>query len=137
MDTEIIKNACEKSFTENMPFPEVIKRLVDAGVESYYADLSQLQKMNYAPSGETFVAQLKTQPLGTEAEEFSADAVKQALQDIREKKIGYAEFLRQIVAAGTLACAVHIRGRRALYIGRAGDFHVERFPGAAPAKVTP
>jgi uncharacterized protein YbcV (DUF1398 family) len=128
MKTETIQNACEKSFTENMPFPEVIKRLAEAGVESYYADLNQLQKIYYAPCGETFVAHLKTQPLGTVAEQFDANAVKQALQDIREKKIGYAEFLRRIVAAGTRYYTVHIQGRRALYVGRFGDFHVEHFP---------
>ena len=42
MKTEIIKDACEKSFTKNMPFPEVIKRLAEACVESYYADLNRL-----------------------------------------------------------------------------------------------
>jgi uncharacterized protein YbcV (DUF1398 family) len=131
MNTEIIKDTCEKSFTENVPFPEVLKRLAEAGVESYYADLNQLQKFYYAPCGETFVARLKTQPLGTATEQFDANAVKQALQDIREKKIGYAEFLQQIVAAGTLAYTVHLRGRRALYIGRTGDFHVEHFPPAS------
>ena len=132
MNTQIIKDACEKSFTENMPFPEVIQRLVEAGVESYYADLNRLQKIYYAPNGEAFVAPLKTQSLGAVAGQFDAPAVQRALQDIREKKIGYAEFLRRIVAAGTLFYTVHIHGRRALYVGRLGDFHVEHFPGAKP-----
>ncbi|BFU92997.1 MAG: hypothetical protein NTAFB01_41840 [Nitrospira sp.] len=132
MQTEIIKDACEKSVTKNMPFPEVIKQLAEAGVESYYADLNQLQKIYYASNGKAFVVDLKTQPLGMVAEQFDANAVKQALQDIREKKIGYTEFLRQIVAAGTLFYTVHIRGRRVLYVGRFGDFHVEHFPAAKP-----
>lgn len=130
MKTEIIKDACEKSITENAPFPEVVKWLAEAGVESYYADLNQLQKIYYAPTGETFVTHLKTQSLGTVPEQFNADAVKNALQDIRAKKIGYVGFLREIVAAGTLFYTVHIRGRRALYVGRFGDFHVEHFPTA-------
>jgi uncharacterized protein YbcV (DUF1398 family) len=130
MNTEIISEACEQSVTASLPFPEVVKRLAEAGVESYYADLVQLQKTYYAPSGETFVARLKTPRLETVAEEFDAEKVKETLRDIQQRKISYVEFLRRIVAAGTLAYTVHIRGRRAIYLGRLGDFHVEHFPSA-------
>ena len=128
MKTEIIKDACQKSVKENQPFPEAVRRLAEAGVESYFADLNRLRKIYYAPCGETFVTQLETQPLGTVAEEFDAAKVKQAIEDSRERKIGYVEFLRRIVAAGTFAYTVHIRGRRAIYLGRTGDMHVEHFP---------
>lgn len=128
MKTEIIKDACQKSVKENQPFPEAVRRLTEAGVESYFADLNRLWKIYYAPCGETFVAQLETQPLGTVADEFDGAKVKQAIEDSREKKIGYLEFLRRIVAAGTFAYTVHIRGRRAIYLGRTGDMHIEHFP---------
>ena len=42
----------------------------------------------------------------------------------------YVDFLRKTMAAGCVGYCVHIRGRRALYFGRDGDVHVERFPGA-------
>jgi uncharacterized protein YbcV (DUF1398 family) len=128
MNTEIIKEACEQSITTSLPFPEVVKRLAEAGVESYYADLNQLQKIYYAPCGESFTAHLKTQPLGIVAEQFDAVTVKETIRDIQQRKISYVEFLRRIVAAGTFAYTVHIRGRRAIYMGRTGDFHVEHFP---------
>jgi uncharacterized protein YbcV (DUF1398 family) len=79
-----------------VPFPEVLKRLAEAGVESYYADLNQLQKFYYAPCGETFVARLKTQPLGTATEQFDANAVKQALQDIRKRKSAMRNFCNRL-----------------------------------------
>ena len=101
MKTEIIKDACDKSVKESQPFPEVTRRLAEAGVERYFAELNRLRKIYYAPCGETFVTQLETQPLGTVAEEFDAAKVKQAIEDSRERKISYVEFLRRIVAAGT------------------------------------
>ena len=113
---------------ENQPFPEAVRRLTEAGVESYFVDLNRLRKICYAPCGETFVTELETQPLGTVADEFDAAKVKQAIEDSRERKIGYVEFLRRIVAAGAFAYTVHIRGRRAIYLGRTGDMHIEHFP---------
>jgi uncharacterized protein YbcV (DUF1398 family) len=130
MKTQIIHETGKQSITSNLPFPEAVKRFAEAGVESYYADLVQLQKTYYAPDGATCVSLMEMPPVGPVAEQFDAAKVKEAVSAIQQGKISYVEFLRRIVAGGTFAYTVHIRGRRAIYLGRTGDLHVEPFPSA-------
>ena len=40
----------------------------------------------------------------------------------------YADFVRKTMAAGCVGYFVHIAGRHAVYFGRKGEQHVERFP---------
>ena len=128
MNTEIIHEASKQSVANSLPFPDVVSRLIEAGVESYYADLIQLQTTYYAANGEVCLSRLETEPLGPVGEHFNSAKVQEALKAIQRGIITYVEFLRWLVAAGTFAYTVHIRGRKALYLGRTGDLHVENFP---------
>lgn len=128
MNIEVIKRTCDESIANNLPFPEVLKQLGEAEVESYFTDLCQREKTYYASSGHAIVTPMNTEPLGAVAEQFDAPAVKLAILDIQQRKTGYVEFLKRIVAAGTFAYTVHLRGKRAIYLGRTGDFHIEHFP---------
>ena len=125
---EVIKRTSDQSITSNLPFPEVLKRLGEAQVESYFTDLCQREKTYYASSGEAIVTQMNTEPLGVVAEQFDGPAVKLAISDIQQRKTGYVDFLKRIVAAGTFAYTVRLRGKRAIYLGRTGDLHIEHFP---------
>lgn len=128
MNTETIHEACKLSVANSLLFPDLVRRLAEAGVESYYADLIQLQKTYYAANGEVCLSRLEIEPIGPVGEHFNSAQVQEAVKAIQRGIITYVEFLRWLVAAGTFAYTVHIRGRRALYLGRAGDFHVENFP---------
>ena len=50
---------------------------------------------------------------------------------IQREEIGYAEFLRRIMAAGCSHYEVFISGRKAMYFGRDGEFYTEDFPAKA------
>ena len=51
-----------------------------------------------------------------------------AVKAIQRSEIGYAEFLRRIMAAGCSHYEVFIAGRKAMYFGRDGEFYTEPFP---------
>ncbi|HEX6958633.1 MAG TPA: DUF1398 domain-containing protein [Ferrovibrio sp.] len=132
-EAEQVMRACMRgSLDGTMPFPEVVARLVEIGCEQYHADLRRQEKTYYMPGGESHVEPL---PLGSQAiaQSFSADSVVAALRAIQERQIDYVEFLGQIIAAGCVGYFVYIAGKRAIYLGRNGEFHVEHFP--APAAV--
>jgi len=61
---------------------------------------------------------------------FSAEGVEKAVRAIQRQEIAYRGFCRQIAEAGCVGYFVSLAGRRAVYYGRAGDEHVEWFPGA-------
>jgi uncharacterized protein YbcV (DUF1398 family) len=125
---------CSRLSFENTPFPEVVRKLIGVGIESYHADLLRLEKTYYLPTGDSHVepeepryaAQL---PASLVSPEFDADAVQRAVRRIQKAEIGYLEFLQEIMRAGVSSYYVYIRGRRVIYSGRTGDEQIEWFPG--------
>jgi len=125
----VIAECTEASDAERITFPEVVMKLMQAGVERYHADLVRSERTHYMPGGETDVRSghaVKTVP----AKEFSAAGVDAAVRAIQARAIQYREFCERIVQAGCVGYMVSLAGRRAVYYGRTGEMHVEMFPGA-------
>lgn len=129
MNTKVMHATTEGSLDGTLTFPEVVQMLMSEGVESYHADLVRQEKTFYMPDGETYVEKMPL-PAYALADSFSAEQVVASLRAIQNKDISYLEFIRQIMSAGTTSYAVFLVGRRAMYFGRKGEFHVEVFPGA-------
>jgi len=129
MNTQVMRWAAEESEAGRLRFPEVVAGLLEAGVESYCADLVRGEKVYYMPSGETLVVK-STLPVSVIAEEFSQAGLVAAIRGAQADTIRYPEFLRQTRAAGVVAYRVFLTGRRAVYFGRKGEVHIEEFPGA-------
>jgi len=128
IDPAVIAECTRLSFN-NAGFPDVVKRLGATGVERYTADLVRLEKTYYGTAGDTIHDALPLEDPPAIAEDFSEADVRRAIAASQGQEIGYAEFLRRVMAAGTASYTVFLNGRRAIYFGRDGDFHVERFPG--------
>lgn len=128
MNENVIRECTEGSFAGTIRFPEVVERLGAVGVERYTVDLTRLEKTAYDASGESFVEPLPLADAPPVADDFSAAGVQETLADVQQGRIGYSEFLRRIMAAGIASYGVFLGGRRALYVSRWGDVHVERFP---------
>lgn len=126
----IVQECVEASDQERVTFPEVVMKLAQAGVERYHADLIRGERTFYMPSGASH--RVSAVQVGeTPASEFAAGEVEAAIRAIQEQKIQYREFCSRIVRAGCVGYTVSLAGRRAIYFGRTGDSHVERFPNAA------
>ncbi len=130
MNTDTIAECMTLSFADTH-FPEVVKKLAGAGVRSYTADLVSLRNTYYGADRETEVEVLPLLEAPAIAETFDAATVAAAIKTIQQKRLGYADFLRQIMAAGCSQYRVFIGGRKAIYFGRNGDFHIENFPPPA------
>jgi uncharacterized protein YbcV (DUF1398 family) len=131
MDASIItlvREVTQASDEERITFPEVLARLMGAGVERYHADLQRWEKTYYLPSGEA-----QTVPCHGERADaaalFSAEGVEAAVRASQRGEIGYREFCRRALAAGCVGYLVSLAGRRVVYHGRTGEAHVEHFPG--------
>jgi uncharacterized protein YbcV (DUF1398 family) len=128
MNTDIIAECMTLSFA-GTPFPQVVQRLVGAGVKSYTADLAKLRNTYYGSGGEAYDEALPLQGSPAIAPEFDSAAVAATVKSIQRGEIGYAEFLRRIMMSGCSHYEVFIAGRKAMYFGRDGDFYTEPFPG--------
>jgi uncharacterized protein YbcV (DUF1398 family) len=112
-----------------LSFPEVVGKLMAAGVERYHADFSRGEITYYMPDGSSHV--VKNEEGADAAGEFSPGAVQAAIRAIQARAMNYRQFCAAILAAGCVGYFVCLTGRRAIYFGRMGDNYVEPFPKAA------
>ena len=125
---QAIRWATTESDAERATFPEVVRKLMAAGVERYHADLVCSTKTYYLPNGEHEVT--PCHKVAAAAEDFDPKAVEAAVRASQAQTIKYREFCDRIAAAGCVGYFVSFAGRRADYYARTGDSHVEWFPGA-------
>jgi uncharacterized protein YbcV (DUF1398 family) len=130
MDARVVSvmEECSKASDESaLTFPQVVGKLMEAGIEWYHADLLRSEKTYYMPDGESRAipnAAVSRAP----ARQFSAPAVDAAVRAIQAQSIDYKEFCERIGAAGCVGYFVSFPGRQAIYFGRTGESHIEPFP---------
>jgi uncharacterized protein YbcV (DUF1398 family) len=129
MNTDTIAECMKLSFAST-PFPQVVQKLAGAGVRSYNADLVRLRKTYYDAANATAEEAMPLTASPPISASFDKPGVAATVRDIQQGRIGYPEFLRRIMAAGCAHYSVYIGGRKAIYFGRDGDFHIEDFPNA-------
>lgn len=127
MNREVANECTKLSDEEKITFPEVVRRLMEAGVELYYADLLSQTKTYYAGS-DAYTVPCARKGETRAADSFDQEGVIGAIKQIQAGKIQYQEFVRKILDAGTVSYMVFIKGRKAVYFGRRGEEHVEKFP---------
>lgn len=132
MNTLVMEQTTTRSLQGTITFGEVVKELSAIGVESYDADLVRMEKTYYMPDGKTHVEKLRVEDLAI-ARDFSEEAVVAAIRSIQRQEINYVEFLSRILKAGTTRYIVFLAGKKAIYYGRKGEFHIENFPNTIRA----
>lgn len=126
---DVVRECTESSDQERVTFPQVVTKLMAAGIERYHADLVRAEKTYYLPDGDSLV--VATRAVGGQpASAFSAAGVEAAVRAVQSGEIKYIEFCEHVMAAGCAGYFVSLAGRRAVYYGRSGDNHVELFPAA-------
>ena len=126
----VVREMTRSSDEERIAFPEVVKSLMEAGIERYHADLIVHTKTYYTPEGDFEVVPCREG--GAVAQRFDALAIQKAIRGAQTQEIKYREFCARIAAAGCVGYFVTMTGRCAVYYGRDMETHVELFPGAKP-----
>lgn len=129
---DVLVECTEASTNERITFPEVVGKLIGAGVERYTADLTRAEKTYYLPNGENETMKMYAIS-NAPAQHFSAEDVQAAVRAIQQQTIKYRGFCDRIAQAGCVGYMVSIPGKRAVYYGRTGETYVEMFPGASPS----
>lgn len=131
MNTNVIHEVLAETQAGKLIFPEVVRRLLEVGVESYFCDLAAGADTFYLSNGKTHVEKMIL-PLSPVAEEFSSSDVIAAIRGAQADQIRYPEFMKRSAAAGVIAYWAFLTGRKVIYFGRKGESHVEDFPRAKP-----
>lgn len=132
MNTDIIAEAAQASLSGSLPFPEIVHRLLETGVESYHVDYVALSTTFYSGGGGVVTTPIPFENLPPVAAEFNATALRAAILDSQRHGQHYRDFSRGAMTAGVQGYLAFLRGKRVTYWGRNGDQHTEWFPGAGP-----
>lgn len=117
------------AYDDTLSFPEAVSLLMEGGFEGYLVDYRASTRTHYLPDGETLV--LATHPSEVPvAEKFDGAAISAQIGWAQSGAANYTyrAFNRNVMAAGCATYLVSFPGRRVVYIGRTGEFHVEHFP---------
>jgi uncharacterized protein YbcV (DUF1398 family) len=129
VNTNAIHEVMTETQAGKLIFPEVVRRLLEVGVESYFCDLATGAETFYMRDGQTYVEKM-TLPMAPIAEEFSSTGLIAAVRGAQADTIRYPEFAKRSAAAGVIAYWAFLTGRKVIYFGRKGESHTEEFPRA-------
>jgi uncharacterized protein YbcV (DUF1398 family) len=126
---QVAKACLDGAENNSMAFPEIVGTLMQEGFEGYAVDFRRTAATYYLSDGEC--VDLPTHKINVAvAPAFDADAIRAAIREAQQQVPGYTYkgFCKKIALAGCAAYVVSFSGRRALYIGRTAETHVEHFP---------
>jgi uncharacterized protein YbcV (DUF1398 family) len=122
--------AClEGAESNTMTFPQIVGRLMESGFEGYAVDFRRATATYYLPDGSS--VELAAGAVSTPvAPTFDASLIQSAIREAQQQVSGYTYkvFREKAASAGCASYFVSFSGRRALYIGRTAETHVETFP---------
>lgn len=127
MNKQAIHEAATATQQGRMTFPQVVQRLLEAGVESYLVDFAAAQKTHYLKDGATHAVPMILEP-GPIAEKFDAAGLVAAIRGAQADTVRYPEFVQRATASGVIGYWAFLTGKKVIYFGRKGEQHIEEFP---------
>jgi uncharacterized protein YbcV (DUF1398 family) len=125
-----IAQACLDGAEDNtMTFPQIVGTLMQEGFEGYAIDFRRSLATYYLPDGNS--VEVPTHKIDVPvAPSFDSARIQAAIKEAQQLAPGYTYlgFCKKAVSAGCAGYIVSFSGRRALYIGRTAETHVEHFP---------
>jgi uncharacterized protein YbcV (DUF1398 family) len=129
MNTKEIHEVMKATQAGMLTFPNVVRRFLEAGVESYFVDFATARETVYGVSGETLTESVAL-AIGPVAVSFSEDRIVAAIRAAQADTIRYPEFVKLAAEAGVIGYWAYLTGRKVVYFGRKGESHTEMFPGS-------
>ncbi|HTU12643.1 MAG TPA: DUF1398 family protein [Allosphingosinicella sp.] len=128
-ERDMARRCLKAAEADRMTFPQIVGALMEAGFESYAVDFRTARATYYRPDGDSL--DLAIHRIDTSiAPQLDASLLQAAIREAQQLVAGYTYkgFCEKAAAAGCAGYLVSFSGRRALYVGRDAQTHVEHFP---------
>jgi len=118
----------QASYSTAENYPDLARKLIAAGIESYTVDVSSGIAIYRVKDGVTHVHIPVSEPRPIE-KHFNKELTIQAIRDNQDGKTNYAEFIEGIAHAGIRFYDVILNGdnKRCIYMG-IGGYYEEKIP---------
>jgi uncharacterized protein YbcV (DUF1398 family) len=127
MSEQVIQQLATATQQGEMIFPQVVKGLLEVGVESYLVNFATRQMTHFLVDGSTHTVAMVLDP-GSISAEFSSVDLVAAIRGAQADTVRYPEFVKRSAAAGVIGYWAFLTGKRVIYFGRKGEQHIEEFP---------
>lgn len=117
------------AYDKSMDFPGIVGTLINAGFDGYVVDHRCNTTTYFLPDGDHVVID-NPPSQGAVAARFDQASIAAQIKwaQANPPDYSYKAFCKNVKAAGCAGYMVSFAGRRALYIGRTAETHVELFP---------
>ena len=125
----VAKDCIRGAEDNTLAFPQIVGTLMQEGFEGYAIDFRRGLATYYLPDGDN--VEVPTHKMDVPvAPSFDSVRIQTAIKEAQQLAPGYTYlgFCEKVVSAGCAGYIVSFSGRRALYIGRTAETHVEHFP---------
>lgn len=127
MDINQINECMILSLVGKANLAQIVVKLLAAGVERYVVDLVTFRRITYGNEGEHYAVPFSFPDTPKIPKSLDIVALKNTISQIRQYKIDYQTYLREIMMAGCCQHQVYIHNKKIIYIGRDGNHYVEDF----------
>lgn len=127
MKIEILEQTVQDSLSGDKKFPQIVGALISEGVESYHVDFARAENKYYDAQGRSITVP-QPHAFPPAADEFDGESVKASIKKSQQGLINYPTFIQEVADAGCAYYIAFLAGKRVIYFGRKGVFHVEHFP---------
>lgn len=124
----VARSCLEAAESGAMTFPQIVGTLMREGFDGYAVDFRRARATYYVDDeGLDIPTHQIDVPV---APAFDATRIQAAIREAQQLAPGYTYlgFCRKVASAGCAGYMVSFSGRRALYVGRTAETHVEHFP---------
>jgi len=125
----VAKRCLDGSEDNTMNFPQIVGTLMQEGFEGYAVDFRRARATYYMPDGDFIELPTHKSDVPV-APSFDPARIQATIKEAQHLVPGYTYlgFCKKVVSAGCAGYIVSFPGRRALYVGRTAETHVEHFP---------
>lgn len=133
MNADRTLEAARATLDGSLPFHEIVRTLLSAGVEYYHVDYAGKSLSFCSEAGAVSIAPILFEDLPPIARDFDAEELRAAILDSQRNGQKFRVFCHRAMNAGVAGYFTFLRGQRVTYFGRQGEQHTEWFPGATPS----
>lgn len=124
---DVIEGCTRQTNSGLLNFPEMLGKLIEVGVESYFVDYRNSEISYYLSTNQVLQVDIKVADVDI-PETFNKDAIVSAIHGAQNNLVRYPEFIELTMKAGCVGYIVWIAGKHVSYYGRKGEVHNEYFP---------
>lgn len=124
---DVIEDCTRQTNSGLLNFPEMLGKLIEVGVESYFVDYRNSEISYYLSTNQVLQVDIKVAEVDI-PETFNKDAIVSAIRGAQNNLVRYPEFIELTMKAGCVGYIVWIAGKYVSYYGRKGEVHNEYFP---------